>query len=342
MPHKLSLVVPALCGPVPRHEGMESSAASLLALLKRCRKHKSPGTEYSTQLADLFGLQSANKFPYAALALLGHGNDPGDSCWIHADPVNLQADMDRAILSDSQSLHIRADEAAQLVAELNAHFADDGIVVVMVDENNWFISLNDCDLQTTPLSKAVGRNVNHLLPRGEAAARWKPLLNEIQMLLHMSEANQRREQRGLAAVNSLWLWGEGVIPGHVTKDITHVYTDDAATTGLAKLAGIEYSALTDPITLAYAMQQQGHSLVTLNQLDGPCNYGDTATWLDELSDLVVDWLAPLIETANSLDADVNIYPCNGVRYHFSNNNKTGISKLIFWKKDRLQDYVETQ
>ena len=69
---------------------------------------------------------------------------------------------------------------------------------------------------------------------------------------------------------------------------------------------------------------------------------DASAWLDHMLELVADWLNPLIETAKSLDADVRVYPCNGVRYHFSNNNKFNISKLMWWKKGRLQDYVDTQ
>jgi hypothetical protein len=250
--------------------------------------------------------------------------------------------MERAILSDSQTLQISQDEAEILVNELNAHFAADDISVVMADENNWFLRLQDCDLHTTPLSQAVARNVNHLMPAGEAASSWRRLLNESQMLLHISEVNQRREERGIATVNSLWLWGEGVLPQQGSTDITHVYTDNSVATGIAKLNHIRHSALTDPITLAYAMQHGGHSLVLFDQLEGPCNYADASAWLDEMLEVVEDWLNPIIETAKSLDADVNIYPCNGVRYHFSNNNKFNISKLMFWKKGRLQDHVDTQ
>jgi len=342
MPHKLSLVVPGLCGPLPGLEGVEESAGLLLELLKPLRKETTSGTDYSTQLAELFGLEIEKSFPYAALSLLAHDMEPGDNCWIHADPVNLQADMDRAILSDSQTLHIRQEEAEKLVNELNAHFAADDISVVMADENNWFIRLDDCRLETTPLSRAVARNINQLMPTGEAASEWRRLLNEAQMLLHMSEVNQGREERGVAAVNSLWLWGEGVLPHQAYTDVTHVYADDTVTTGIARLNRIRHSALTDPIVLAYAMQNEGHSLVLINQLDGPCNYADTSAWLDEMLEVVEDWLNPIIETAKSLDADVNIYPCNGLRYHFNNNNKFNISKLMFWKKDRLQDYVDTQ
>ena len=280
MPHKLSVLGPGLCGPLPGLEGVEPSAGPLLELLKPLRKEKTSATACSGQLAELFGLELEKPFPYAALTLLAHDMEPGDNCWMHADPVNLQADMDRAILSDSQTLHIRQDEAEKLVNELNAHLRADELSVVMADENNWFIRLDDCNLETTPLSRAVARNINQLMPTGEAASSWRRLLNETQMLLHMSEVNQRREESGVAPVNSLWLWGEGVLPQQADTDITHVYADDAVATGIAKLNHIKHSALTDPIVLAHAMQHDGHSLVLIDQLDGPCNYGDTSAWLE--------------------------------------------------------------
>jgi hypothetical protein len=342
MPHKLSLVVPGLCGPLPGFDGMDTAAAPLLELLKALRKENAAAAGCAGLLAGLFGLKIEKSFPYAALTLLAYDIEPGDNCWIHADPVNLQADMDRAILSDSQTLNITREEAEALVNGLNAHFEADDISVVMADENNWFIQLEDCNLETTPLSRAVARNINHLMPTGEAAASWRRLLNEVQMLLHISEVNQQREQRGEATVNSLWLWGEGTLPQPGNTDVTHVYADDSVTTGIAKLNHIRHSALTDPIALACAMKNDGHSLVLIDQLDGPCNYGDTSAWLEDMLEVVEDWLSPIIETAASLDADVNIYPCNGVRYHFNPNNKFNISKLMFWKKDRLQDHVDTQ
>ena len=342
MPHKLSIIVPGLCGPLADIDGLEEPARPLVDLLRQLRKVETRADAYPGPLARLFGLGSGERFSDAAISLLSYGIDPGDGCWIHADPVNLQADMDRAILSDARTLDIREDEAAMLVEQINTHFAEDSLSVVMADADHWFIRLEECRLVTTPLSRAVGRNINHLLPTGEGAALSQRFLNEAQMLLHMSEVNQRREQRGMAAINSLWLWGEGRLPQKGDTDITHVYANDALTTGMARLERIKHSALTDPVVLAYAMKHQGHSLVSMQQLDGPCSYGDVPAWLDELRVVVEDWLKPLIETAASLDAEVDIYPCNGVRYHFSNNNKFNISKLMFWKKDRLQDYVDTQ
>lgn len=341
MPHKLSLVVPGLCGPLPGLADVESAAMPLIAFLQRFRKVRTRAGDYPDQLVELFGLAPAAAFPHAALTLLAHGEAPGDHCWVHADPVNLQADMDRAVLSDSQTLSITRQEAEQLTAELNAHFAADGIRLYMADRNNWLVRIDPCELATTPLRNAVGRNINYLLPTGAAAAEWKRLMNEGQMLLHISPVNQAREQSGQPAVNSLWLWGEGVLPQAGKTDVTRVYADDHAVTGIAKLNAISHSALTDPVVIAQAMQQPGHGVVVLDQLDGPCNYGDSAAWLDAMLELVDDWLEPLLAAAQGLDAVVNVYPCNGVRYHSGNNNKLDISKLMFWKKDRLGDYVET-
>ncbi len=83
-------------------------------------------------------------------------------------------------------------------------------------------------------------------------------------------------------------------------------------------------------------------MVSLQQLVEPLSYADVTAWLEAMRELVEDWLKPLIDTARSLDSDVSIYPCNGLRYHLGHNNKLELSKLMFWKKDRLQDYVDTQ
>ena len=342
MPHKLSLIIPGLCGPIPAIDGFETSAGTLLELLRSLRKERIAVADEADVLANLFGLDLQSGFPYAALASLSYGFEPGESCWLHADPVNLQADMQRAVLSDAQSLHIRDDEAGQLVAEINSHFAEDGLNVLLADASNWLVQLDDCDVRTTPLKQAAGRNVNALLPTGTSAVVSKRTLNEIQMLMHISDVNQQREQRGQLAINSLWFWGEGRLPQPGNSDISLVCADDAVTSGLARLGGIKHSAVTDPLVLAYAMKHEGHTLVSLRQLDGPCNYGDTTAWLQALRELVEDWLMPLMQTARSLESDVSIYPCNGVRYHLGHNNKFDISMLIFWKKDRLQDHVETQ
>ena len=54
------------------------------------------------------------------------------------------------------------------------------------------------------------------------------------MLLHEHPCNQRREQRGELAVNSLWFWGAGT-DSRPRADVRFdaVWSDDPAARGLA-------------------------------------------------------------------------------------------------------------
>ena len=341
MTAKISLVIPGLCGPIPEIDENHAAAKNLLRLLKNAHSDNVSAPEYASQLAQLFGIESSDKIPQAAINLKGMGRDPGTACWIHADPVNLQADMDRAILSDSHILNLRMDEAEKLVDEINHHLSEDGLSLQLADENNWFIKLDECRFSTTPLYEAAGHNINHLLPQGDGAGYWKSLLNEIQMLLHMSEVNAAREQRGQAPVNSIWLWGEGCLPGKGDTDITQVYTDDMLAIGLASMNAIPCSNLIQLDELAKCMKGDAHLLVTLDQLMAPSGYGDVAAWHEALGELVDRRLLPLVDFAGQHKVSLDVYPCNGIRYHLLPSKKMKVTNLQFWKKARLQDYVET-
>lgn len=338
---KISLVIPGLCGPLPEFDENHPAARLFVDTFEQFRKQDMPDRSFAEQACDLFGISCGSRVPDAALALRGYGIEPGSSCWVHADPVHLEADMDSAILTDSQVLNLRMNESEQLVAELNRHFAEDGLCLLLADENNWFIKLEDCHLVTTPLNEAVGRNINYLLPEGEQASYWKRVLNEMQMLLHMSDINAAREQAGHSMINSVWLWGEGVMPGRGKTDISQVWTDDAMVKGLAGLNEIPLAPLPDCEAITSQVNDKGHLLVVLKHLYGPCNYGDAGAWLDELADIVDAWMQPLIDYAREHGAELVVYPCNGSRYRLVKSRivKSIISK--FWNKARLRDYVET-
>ena len=62
--------------------------------------------------------------PAGALSALGLGLDPGGRFWMRADPVHLRADRDRVLLFPSHGFTLEADEAEQLGAALERHFAD--------------------------------------------------------------------------------------------------------------------------------------------------------------------------------------------------------------------------
>ncbi|HSG90830.1 MAG TPA: hypothetical protein VLA56_16555, partial [Pseudomonadales bacterium] len=84
-----------------------------------------------------------------------------------------------------------------------------------------------------PLPPAVidGCDPGDYLPAGPDAGGFQTLLSEVQMTLHASPVNQRREALGLPVINSLWIWGGGVAPEVHARSIPALFADDAQLCG---------------------------------------------------------------------------------------------------------------
>ena len=122
----------------------------------------------------------------------------------------------------------------------------------------------------------AGQQLDANLPRGPQAARWHALLNEIQMALHDHPVNLEREQKGEPAVNSVWFWGAGRLPGAARGPWHSVNVGDPFATGLAKLAGLRHRAL--PGTASDWLErapEEGRHLVVLDALRGALALGGT-------------------------------------------------------------------
>jgi hypothetical protein len=103
-------------------------------------------------------------------------------------------------------------EADALVALFNQHLGTEGLRLEAPTPGRWYLlSERPHDLVTQPLAAVLGRPIAGQLPRGPEAPHWARLLNEIQMLFHHSEVNQRREAAGLPTISGLWLWGGGCL-----------------------------------------------------------------------------------------------------------------------------------
>ena len=64
------------------------------------------------------------------------------------------------------------------------------------------------DLPTASLDRAMGRNVDPLLPQSKAI---KLLQNEMQMLLYAHRINDARGEKRQLTINSFWLSGTGAL-----------------------------------------------------------------------------------------------------------------------------------
>lgn len=292
----LTLVLPDLR--FERQAGFNPAAElqlpALATLLGKAQRQSQAGTTTEQWLRDRFQAHGTSA------ALLSQAVDMPDApagYWLRADPVHLRADRDRAILFDASLLQIQATEAAALVAALNQLYAEDGYEFVAATPERWYVRLPKAPvLQTSSLATVGGQDIHAHLPKGPEAMRWHKLLNEWQMLLYTQPTNDAREQAGLPAINSLWLWGEGQQPGTLQSPWLHLFANDVMAQGLACQSGASNAPLParfDPGLI------QGATLVLLDSLTPPIRRGDLHGWRDTLEALERDWFKPLLDSWQS-------------------------------------------
>jgi hypothetical protein len=179
---------------------------SLEKILSRGRLDRLHEAGLEEVLCEAFGVPHDSGVPVARISALFDGL--GEGCWLRADPVCLRLHRDQLVLLPN--VEASETEAGQLCASLNKHFAGQGMEFVAPHPLRWYVRLDHLpNIETVPLSQAVGRNVHDLLPKGAESLRWHRLFNETQMLLFSHPVNEAREARGDLPVNSLWFWGGG-------------------------------------------------------------------------------------------------------------------------------------
>ncbi len=211
------LLPPADAGLAPpsRPDGARAAARTAPALARLLALAGEPTVEpdgIGAALAPLYGIARQADWPLAPVRAAALGQAAGSDYWLAADPVLLEAGRDDVRLV-ARVADLSADEAAALVATLNAHFAADGIAFVAPRPDAWFVRCASVPrLATRPLDAALGRTLRALLPEGADAPRWRRWGNEIQMLLHEHPINAARAAAGRRPVNSVWLSTGGTLP----------------------------------------------------------------------------------------------------------------------------------
>ena len=287
------LLVPELFWPaaagVEPYRGL--SLPALETLLARGARTRSAGASLERWLAAAHGLSA--ELPLAPYSLRGDGVEPGDHWWLRADPVHLKVHGDRLVLADASRLELTADEARQYVARLNEHFAGEGMTFVAPAPQRWYARVTAGQrLGTLATTEVAGRSVAPFLPAGSDGARWRKIVNEIQMLLHEHPCNSAREASGRLPVNSAWLWGAGRA-SRLSAPYAASWTDHPVAAGLAAASGITAR----PLPAAGALLESGSGgtqLVTLPSLPATA-YGDLPQWREALAGLEHDWFQPLLD-----------------------------------------------
>ena len=153
------------------------------------------------------------RLPVAAVRYLGLTGERTDDHLVQVDPVLLQADQDRLLMLHADHLSISDQECTDLLQVLNRFYQQDGWRFEGPLADCWYLrTREDLELDVSNLSCVMGHNINDRMPSESGKRRWSVILNEIQMLLHGSDVNQRREDEGRPMINSVWFWGAGRLP----------------------------------------------------------------------------------------------------------------------------------
>ena len=267
----------------------------LETLLARGTLVRQPALERDAWLCRAFGVAKQHDWPVAPLTLAADGVDPQHYYWLHTDPVELRMEHSRLVLARAVT-DLDATESRELIAALNSHFARDGITLLAPFPRRWYLRADRApEITTTPLVRAVNRDIEAHLPQGDAALDWHRVINEAQMVLHEHAVNEAREARGAAIVNSVWLWGGGTAPAVGRPRYDAAWGDDALTRSLAAAAGIARHDLAGngAAWLTAATAADDDHLLVLDQVSDALRTGGIAAWREQLATLERDWMAPL-------------------------------------------------
>jgi hypothetical protein len=183
---------------------------------------------------------SDTSVPTAALTRRLDADDAETAQWLRADPAFVMADAVTLRLLAHGKMDLSASEVDGFAQALKPLFDGSGFSFEATLPDRWYLR-GPLDAKLPKFSSpedALGDDLAQHLPEGDNARYWRGLLNEVQMTLHDHPLNVARVRRGLPPVNSLWMWGGGVLPKHVSSQFDAVYSDDEVVVALAQLANV--------------------------------------------------------------------------------------------------------
>ncbi len=275
------------------------------------------------------GGDSALPPPVAALSYRADFGAPAPGWCLRADPVHLRADSGGLVLFDAAAFALEAQESQALIATLAEHLRSDHWQLVSRHPQRWYLLGERAQRLVTPALPTVRAGRVGATPYGgEDAPQWMGRSNEMQMLLHSHSINRERAERGQAAVNSVWLWGESGAQRRPMPRYTQILADNTFARGLAVDA-----ALADPQLPANARElfsaarPPADVLVVLEDCRDAAAYEDLEAWAAALARLERDWFAPLVAAVQRRQLDsILLYPLNGHCYRLTRRRLHA-----FWK-----------
>lgn len=202
-------------------------------------------------LLDVLGLEPRS-FASAPVSALGDdslasaesGDESEGSYWLHAELVHLAAGLDRlTFLPLTGPATVTRGEHHALAPLITRHLNDSSLRLLTGVDERWFLHAPHApDLETASPDAAAANELETVMPSGPDAGELRRVMTECQMLLHDHDVNEKRQRRGLPAINALWPWGGGVRSLHSARTMPRMVSDDAYVRGICRMHALEAEA----------------------------------------------------------------------------------------------------
>ena len=335
----VTLFIPGLFGPdIAIHPDDLPSLPALNWFLTK-GNHKTVKTiSPSYSLCELFGISTDTEsdLPIAAISRLSDDNQYPEGLWLRADPVHVSADRDGLILIDNNQFTLSQRDALALAADINMLLEPYGLELEVPVPYRWYLRVkDDLKLRTTPVDAIVGQDILPYMPSGDDRINLIQLMNDIQMTLHESDVNKKREQEKALPINSVWFWGYGELPEIINRQWSFVISDEMLAKGLSMVAATPFDKLPDSFNDVKNTGTNYNGLIVTNAFQKFSYYHDLEGWFEALMHYESNWFAPLLNALKRNEFD---------QLHIRTDKKIISmdkgSRYKIWKKQKTIAYID--
>lgn len=304
---KLTVFIPGLFGPdIAIHPDDLPCLPSLNWFLSRGKIQSIKHFSASYSLCELFGLSAEDDMdlPIAAISRLSDDNQHPQGTWLRVDPVHVSADRDGLILIDNNRFTLSQRDALALAADINMLLEPYGVMLEVPMPYRWYLKVQeDYKLKTVPIDAIVGKDILACMPVGDDRINLIQLMNDIQMTLHSSDVNQRREQEKMLPINSVWFWGYGKLPEIINRQWSFISSDEMLAKGLSMVAATPFLDLPVSYTELEKSGSDFNGLIVIDAFQKYNYYHDLEGWLEALMHYETNWFAPLLKSLTSKEIE---------------------------------------
>jgi hypothetical protein len=171
-----------------------------------------------------------------AAALLEAGSAETDRpVWL-AEPVHLEAGLDRVRLAPRGLLALEAGEAEALAASFHDVFASSTFALRPLRDGALLLQGLEADAARDDPARRLGDDLRDIPVRGSGARVLQRLQGEIELWLYDHPVNRARAARRLKPVSALWIWGGGFAArDRRLHPVPQAYASEASVAGLWRL-----------------------------------------------------------------------------------------------------------